>query len=346
MSQSKPILIDALRINMGGGLSLLNYLVSSLLKRNVDFVLLKDFRCPTLNDEIKLRDMRIMRPDDSIRKRFYENHGNDFHSVLCFGNVPPPIKIRPKVIVYYHNVSLLKIPKDYSLKWKLLSKLKQLYLRNQAKYADEWWVQTMYTALLLNKKVVKGRAPIEILPFYFLPDDLKTDSEISDAYRKDYVFVGEYTNAKGHQYLLEAWSHLHEMGIDQTLHLTVTDPEFCKSVEDAIQKGVRIINHKHIPFKDVVNLYKKSKATIYPSLNESLGLGIIEAIEAGCDVIGSDLPFLHSVCLPSEVFESRNAKAIVEAVLRYEQGNSEKTKIKIYDNIDDVIDRLTDSNTN
>lgn len=333
----KPILIDALRINMGGGLSLLNYLVSSLLNRNVDFILLKDYRCPRLDDEVKLKKMRIMSPDDKTRKEFYKKHGEEFHSVLCFGNVPPPMRINSKVFTYFHNVSLLKIPRDYPLKWKLSSLAKKFYIRHFVNNTDVWIVQTSNTANLLNKEIVKNRQPIEILPFYKLDENLRNWKPEK---KTDYVFIGECTNAKGHKYLLEAWEKLHKMGIDRTLHFTVTDENFSKEIEIAKSKGVIVINHGHIPFDEVIELYHKSKATVYPSLNESLGLGIIEAMEAGCDVIGCDLPYIHSICNPSEVFEPKSPVSIVQSIVNYEKGNSPKSELKIYDMIDVLIYKL------
>ena len=101
-----------------------------------------------------------------------------------------------------------------------------------------------------------------------------------------------------------------------------------------------MINHGVIPFNEVFDLYKQSKAIIYPSHNESLGLGIVEAITAGCDVIGSDLPFLHSICKPSQVFDSFSAESIADAVMKYEQGGTQKSELTIYNHIDELIELL------
>jgi len=54
---------------------------------------------------------------------------------------------------------------------------------------------------------------------------------------------------------------------------------------------VKIINHGSLEKSNIQKLYNCSKATIYPSLNESFGLGIIEALTAGCDVIGLSMVY-------------------------------------------------------
>lgn len=334
MDSLKPILIDALHICMGGGLMILNYLVDNLLARNVNFVLLKDARCPKLKSEDKIECVETMQSSFNKRYRYYKRHRDAFHSVLCFGNIPPFIKMDVAVHTYMHNVSLLKIPKDYSFKRKVLSYLKRCVIQYYSKNTTDWIVQTSNTANLV--KEVMGCADHKVLeyPFFYIPKEI---SENPESKRTDYVFVGDYTNAKGHEYLVEAWTSLHRMGIDLTLHLTVSNPAFCSKIKTAQAENVTIINHGFIPFNEVIGLYKKSKATIYPSLNESLGLGIIEAMAAGCDVIGSDLPYLHSICKPSATFVPNNPQEIVDAVLKYEKGDCQSTQALISDKINEFI---------
>lgn len=336
-TNNKPILIDALHITMGGGLMILNHLVNTLVNQNINFVLLKDKRCPTLIAESKVVQIAILPSDNKTRHDYYTSHLNDFSSILCFGNIPPTCKIPAPVFTYIHNVNLLKIPSDYSLKIKTLSYLKRLFIKHYAANTDVWIVQTANTAKLVRKTLAKGNQPILEYPFYHIPADINRTPE---KIRHDYIFVGDYTNAKGHDYLVNAWVQLSKRGMYATLHLTVTDPDFSLTIERAKKRGAKIINHGYIPFNKVIELYNRCKATVYPSLNESLGLGIIEAAEAGCDVIGCDLPYIHSVCSPSETFKPRNTSAIVEAVLRYERSVHQKTVLKIHDKVKPFIELL------
>lgn len=338
MNTDKPILIDALHINMGGALMILNHLIDRLTSRNVDFVLLKDERCPKLRSENLIHKIHIMTCGESERKRFYKSCRSDFSGVLCLGNIPPPIRLETFVATYIHNVSLFQIPRDYSISWKIKSVLKRLYINYQSPNTDSWVVQTENTQNIIRKHL-NPHKPILIYPFFYIPESIK--SPFSDT-RKDYIFVGEHTYAKGHEYLIEAWVKLSQLQFNDTpkLHLTVASHNLIPLIEDAVARGANIENHGRIPFEDVVNLYKLSKATIYPSLNESLGLGIIEAAEAGCDVIGCDLPYLHSVCEPSETFKPCDSDSILAAVLKYELKNSSKTKLKIKDEVDSLIDYM------
>lgn len=335
MNMDKPILIDALHINMGGALMILNHLVDHLVIRKINFILLKDNRCPKLHSEHDVPQIITMSSGERIRRRYYKSHQNSFSTVFCMGNIPPAIKMPVTVHTYIHNVSLLKIPKDYSVSQKAKNYLKREYIRFYAKNTDTWIVQTSNTANLVNNYINQLNLPVLEFPFYNIPENI---NHASVAHRQDYVFIGEHTGAKGHEYLVEAWGILAQQGIRPKLHLTSNSLKLKNLIAENIKLGARIENHGYVSFAKVIELYNKSKATIYPSLNESLGLGIIEAVEAGCDVIGCDLPYVYAVCKPTLTFQPRNAQSIANAVSIYEAGGQTKTTLKIKDLVEEFID--------
>lgn len=334
----KPILIDALHINMGGAFMILNYFVDCLIARGVNFVLLKDCRCPKLRSEDIIPQTVTMESSERTRYKYYMAHRYDFSKILSLCNIPPTIKMPVPVFTYIHNVSLLKIPKSITFKQKLKNRLKRAYIRHYAKNTDAWIVQTDNTATIVNQYINRQRLPVYCYPFYCIPNDINRTPVME---RRDYVFIGEYTGAKGHEYLIEAWRILAEKGIFPILHLTCNSQKVTPAINQAKKSGAKIENHGFVNFEKVIELYNRSKATVYPSLNESLGLGIIEAASAGCDVIGCDLPYTRSVCKPSEVFSSCNAQSIADAVERYEQSNSPKTVLLIKDQANELINKLT-----
>lgn len=332
------LLLDSLYINTSGGMRLLEYLVAVLKARDVDFYLLADARCTgKFNDCMHVRYMKASLRE---RKKFYAIKSHGFSSVLCFGNIPAPIKLDVPVYTYFHNINLLTLAEAHSVLVKVKSWLKREIFKHYKKNTDYWLVQTSNTANELCQHLDESKDRVKLMPFYELPDGV---SEIAkQPHGDDYVFVAVDVPGKSHWELLEAWQLLHQKGIDKKLHLTVQDDSpLIEKIKDAQKDGVNVANHGVIPFKEVFDLYKQSKAIIYPSHNESLGLGIVEAITAGCDVIGSDLPFLHSVCKPSEVFNPYSANSIADAVMRYEQGVSNSSELTIYNHIDELIELLS-----
>lgn len=328
------ILIDSLYINGSGGLALLRYLIDTLQSKNIHFFLLADKRCIGVFDDLT----NCQYIEASLYKRYvyYKKHKENFDSVLCFGNIPPPIKLNVPVHTYFHNINLLTLNEaggyGYILSWA-----KRWVYRLLKENTDYWVVQTSNTEkeLLIHLKEKKDR--VLIMPFYNI-DIFKRGN--TNQHGNDYVFVANYTGAKGHDELLEGWLILQKWGINGKLHLTIGNEHtrFLQKLEELNYCNNTIVNHGFVPYEDVVDLYQSSKAIIYPSHNESLGLGIVEAIEAGCDVIASDLPFVHSICKPSVVFDPFSPESIAEAIMRYEQGDSPRSVLLISNQISDLIE--------
>lgn len=334
------ILIDSLYINNSGGLRLLEYLIEKLLMRNVDFYLLADSRCMGRFNACK--HVRYMKASLWERKKFYQIKKNRFSSILCFGNIPPQVKMDVPVYTYFHNINLLTLAEARTVKVKVVSWLKREVFKHYKVNTDYWLVQTSNTAKELINHLGESSERVKLMPFYELPDGV---SELAkQPHGDDYVFVAIHVLGKGHEELLDAWRLLHRKGIDKTLHLTVQeDSPFIEKINEAQNEGVKIVNHGVIPFLEVFDLYKQSKAIIYPSHNESLGLGIVEAITAGCDVIGSDLSFIHSICNPSGVFNPYSPESIADAVMEYEKGESQKSKLFIHNQIDELIELINNN---
>lgn len=331
------LLIDALYINESGGLRLLEYLVASLQKRGGEFHLVADLRCKGHFDA--LPSVEYMKASMGSKASLFNRDLSEYTSLLCFGNIPPTKRLKIPVYTYFHNINLLTLAEAHSLSLKMKSWLKREVFKHYKQNTNYWLVQTSNTANELLKHLGEKPERVKLLPFYELPEEC--DDIAKQPHGDDYVFVALHVPGKSHEELLEAWRLLHKKGINKTLHLTVQkESPFVEEIINAQKEGVKVINHGIIPFNEVFELYKQSKAIIYPSHNESLGLGIVEALTAGCDVIGSDLPFLHSICKPSAVFNPNSVESIADAVERYENGINSESKLLIHNEIDDLIELI------
>lgn len=331
------ILIDSLYINNSGGLRLLIYLIDVLQKSKVDFYLLADARCFGQFDNCS--SVEYMGATLRGRRNFYVRHRKEFKCVLCFGNIPAPIKMPCPVYTYFHNINLLTLSEANNIKEKMVMWMKRQIFRCYKNNTDYWFVQTSNTANELVKNLGESDDRVKLMPFYELPNTLDRLAEMPHG--GDYVYISDYyKGAKGHETLLEAWKLLHNKGIDLTLHLTIHEwnAEFIAEIEKTQNEGIKVVNHGFVKFDEVIELYKKSKALIYPSHNESLGLGVVEAITAGCDVVAADLPYIHSICKASQLFNPYSAKSIADAVERYEMGKDyKKSQLIISNMIGDLI---------
>ena len=333
--QEKPILIDGIFLNMGGAVTIFNRLIDGLVEHGVNFVLLKDARCPKLISEDGVPKMIVLEPSFKSRHKFYKEHRDDFSKVVCMANMPPSVRLKVPVTTYFHNLTVLSIPSNFSIKRKLRFWIRRAALLLLCRNTDSWVVQTQKSEdTLRNAKPHKKH--IYQYPIYRIPE------EFSDDGRKDrdgFVFVGEYSYAKGHDELLEAWKILKARGCNPLLKLTVSKKsDFLNQLSAGIATGLNIKNYGFLPYMQLPELYKSSKALIYPSRNESLGLGLIEAAVAGCDIVSSDHPFTYSVCKPSVVFDPTDPASIADAVCRYLEGEGKKSELTISDKLEEFLD--------
>ena len=221
----------------------------------------------------------------------------------------------------------------------MLAWLKRSLIRYLRKNTDMWIVQTDNTKNELMSHFGEKTEKVSVIPFFDLPD-ANVEKHLK---RKDYFFPGGYNfGFKGHRELIEAWTILKEKGCCPILHLTIEKENFdiIQLIKKLNSNGVHIVNHGVIPFSKMIELYCSSKAVIYPSRNESLGLGLIEGIKYGCDIISSDLPFTYSVCKPSVIFDPSSPYSIANAVEIYEKGTAPKSVLKISNDIDKLVNIL------
>ncbi|QWD62367.1 glycosyltransferase [Polynucleobacter sp. MWH-UH25E] len=245
--------------------------------------------------------------------------------VLRFGNLPPLFKLKGRVVVFLQNrylidpVSLHKLP--FKSRVRLL--IERLWLSCRLKNVDEFLVQTPTMKKYLELKTF-GKIPIRVLPFVdnafgFPPDPHDCCAGLDCLY--DFIYVASGEPHKNHQNLLEAWSLLGKEGIFPSLCLTIDVGNFtplCSHIASLCDKENLIINNAgSLDHKEVLALYKKSKALIYPSKFESFGIPLIEAKQAGLPVLAPELDYVRDILDPVEVFDPNSSVSIARAVKRF-----------------------------
>lgn len=149
------ILLDAVYINDSGGLVLLNYLIRIVQERKLNIFYLLDSRTKDYFSNIEQERVKFINNSHVERSNFYSKNKNKFQSVLCFGNVPPPLRLKAKVFVYFHQKLFLEIPNEFNLKGKLVYKIKQLYLNFYKNNCDKWLVQSKLMQKTICFKIPK-----------------------------------------------------------------------------------------------------------------------------------------------------------------------------------------------
>jgi glycosyltransferase involved in cell wall biosynthesis len=227
-------------------------------------------------------------------------------------------------VVFVQNRYLIEdVPFNrFSLKIRLRLFFERLWLTRRFMNADGFVVQTPTMETLLKAKI-HGKKPISVLPFVADPRGYSRDSLPSEDKDTifDFVYVASGEPHKNHQRLIEAWCLLAKEGLFPSLCMTLDEiffPELCNLILEVQQKhSVKLTNLGVISHDDVLALYKKSGAAIYPSTFESFGLPLIEARQAGLHVLASELDYVRDVINPEQVFNPESPVSIARAVKRY-----------------------------
>lgn len=332
------ILIDAVYINDSGGKILLDYLIKELEHTDKKVYYLLDERLSHINFDIKNSNtITFLKSGLKNRSVFYKRNKDIFTTVLCFANLPPNIKLSCKVYVYFHQKLFLEIPSSYNVKTKALLWLKRKVLMHFKNNTDEWIVQSDTMAKLLSKKIGINVSNIKIIPFYEVIKDKTVKKE-----KSTYLYVSNGHPHKNHLKLIDAFCKFYDTHKTGKLILTIDRqfPTLYNFIELKKQKGFPIINHGNVKRDDLGKIYSAAEYLVYPSLSESFGLGLLEAIDNNCKIIGADLPYTYAVCNPSLVFDPNEVDSIVSSLSLSLENNVKDSSSKVNNNINKLIELL------
>lgn len=341
------VLLDSVYINNSGGLILLRYLVNLLEKSNIDIFYLFDKRTENIFNHIAKEKCRFIKPSIKQRLSFYCKNRHHYHTVLCFGNLPPPIRIKAKVLVYFHQPLFLEIPNDFNFKSKLTYRAKQQVIKLTYKNADVWLLQSQLIKDKLSTKYDIDKKIIKVLPFY--PPFVVGESLIKSTRRKQnrFIYVSNVAPHKNHERLIEAFCQAYnEIGKGE---LVLTIPSHANHIKQLIStkkaQGYPIFDIGFIDRNELGLQYLLAEYLIFPSLAESFGLGLVEAIDLGCKVIGADLSYIYQVCEPSATFNPYNVESIKQSIISTFNQVIPPTEKVIDNRIDVLLQMLENRNS-
>lgn len=336
------ILLDAVYINNGGGLVLLKHLIDFFENKSLDVFYLLDSRVESYFNEIDVGKKEFISNSILERHFFYQKNKDKFDKVICFGNLPPTIRLKAKVLVYFHQPLFLEIPKGFSFKNKFIYAIKQNILNCIKNNADFWLVQSENVKLEFSKKYLSGRAEkIAKLPFYPV---LNFSCYNINRAKDSFLYVSNSSPHKNHYRLIESFCLAYDEVHKGSLTVTVpdTDSNLCAFIQQKIDVGYPIKNVGFIDREKLTVLYLGHEYFIFPSLAESFGLGLAEAIDGGCKIIASDLSYTYEVCEPSLVFDPISVASIQAAMVTAIKNELPYAKKLIENDLSKIMQLLVD----
>ena len=300
------LLIDAIYIHESGAKSLLEYFIKKLIEQRKDFFILFDKRLTSsCIHQLSPDQYQLVTATEANRKKVYQSIKNRATTIFCFANVPPPIEIsKIPVFIYFHNVLLLSNFFDnnyYKATSKLILQVKWAYIQWKNKPAYQWIVQSERVKQELSKRLGNKNNQVYVLPFFREEVQVQHNQNQTNKF----IYVADGVPQKNHAVLLQAWDYLqNKYQLTPELHLTIPSrfTNLITTIQKLQQKGIKVINHGVIDKATLNLLYQDCGYLIFPSLRESFGLPLIEAVQAGCGILAADLPYIYDVIRPSAVF--------------------------------------------
>jgi|688.fasta_scaffold02145_19 hypothetical protein len=178
----------------------------------------------------------------------------------------------------------------------------QLFKNN----VDQWIVFAELSRSLLINNGVKDYK-IKNLNILDIKNNLIKKKNIKKIF--DFIYPANFLHHKNHINLIKAAILLCKEKIYPSILLTLSKHELMKSKYLKLKKKYKLnIAFKY--YKNIEKAYLKSKALIYPSLNETLGFPLIEAYNNDLVIISSDLPYSYQSYKPNLVFNAKDPKDI------------------------------------
>jgi glycosyltransferase involved in cell wall biosynthesis len=339
------LLIDALYIHESGGKALLGYFIEKLIEQRKDFFILFDKRLTSsFLNQLSPNQYQLVTASEGNRKQVYQSISNRATTIFCFANVPPPIHIQNStVFIYFQNVLLLSHFFDgnhYSIGRKFILLAKRSYIQWKNKPTYHWIVQSERVKQELSYRLSVNKNQVHVLPFFREEVPVQHNAHQINKF----IYVADGVPQKNHTVLLQAWEYLQDRyQLTPELHLTIPAhfTELINSIQQLQQKGINVINHGVIDKAELNLLYQECGYLIFPSLRESFGLPLIEAVQAGCGVVAADLPYVYDVIRPSAVFNPVQPQSIAEVVVEISSKNNLITAdIKINNNLQELLNLI------
>lgn len=132
----------------------------------------------------------------------------------------------------------------------------------------------------------------QCIPVYAIPNALPFyPNEISTCDIKRAIIVGRYTEAKGYDYMIEAWRIVYQKHPDWTIHTFAMGEDEEKVRAKIRSYGLQDTIIMNPPTDNIMEEYLKSSICVVSSIFEGFSMVLIEAMACGLPCVSFDCPY-------------------------------------------------------
>lgn len=312
----------------------------------------REFDDPPISDKVTIEytrhgdsgAARLAWVNSKLQKRVREI-GPDL--ILSFANIGARRPAIPQVVLVHQRNAFFN---DDMTQGAFLNHLRMSFLRRQilagAKASKMVIVQTegMRNRMQQFEPSLSGR--IQVIPSGYRtiskhPQIRKEVREtILSTSRPRLIYVSHPSEHKNHLNLLRALPVMTKVWPSLKLLLTLEDNQYpskryASFIAEIRKTAIALDIEKNLTllgiFKpdEVYYALSNCDVMVFPSLSESFGLGLVEAMAVGCPIAASDLPYAHNVAGDAAAyFDPIDPQSIARVVLSLLDNPSEMARLK------------------
>ena len=340
---------NCISIHNGGGIVYLS-MMHTEIDRKGNLILLdyraKNHLLPFLHAEIKFFKRNIFRNLFVLRERIYYTHlfskfskkknQKNFFCEYYLNGLPPLFRFSistNKVFILFQNKNLFNDlnyfdrKKFFKLSFLIYHFLHKNLINTFLRKTDSIIVQTNSMKKIISKCKPQNRilkcekfwknVNIDFYENYFKNLRLKKQNKLISSL-KDlaeintlFFYPASFDPHKNHKLLLSSFKKVFRDYPNRIKLILTVNPN--RIMEDCIQNK-NIIFIQNPSLNTIFEIYSFSDYLIFPSLNESLGLPLIEAKIKKLPIIASDLDYVYDVCNPAFTFDPYSKIDIYETI--------------------------------
>jgi len=327
------VLVNALSARKGGIVTYTRNLLGALESRGVDVVVSvpKEFDTP---DRASVNRMEIT-GYSSFRRFLWEQTA--WRGIVKRHN--------PDILFSSANFGLLRSPVKQILLLREGGLFDPFYLANMTATQGIWHAFNRYfrrklmllSALSADHIITPTKAMSDMVAHwepsilekcsvnpYGTINEMFAPSHRKRAWREDgtvrLLYVSVYYPHKVPNVICRAVQQLIDQGIDAHATITMSLAEFDEMNGSALDKAVVTDAHErglitlgHHSYEDLPDLYGSHDVFVFPSVSETFGHPMAEALSSGLPTIASNTPVNHEICGDTALyFEPFSAKGLIE----------------------------------
>jgi glycosyltransferase involved in cell wall biosynthesis len=303
----RRVLVNTLSLTHGGGRSYVVNLLRELDRdpRGFDFTVLATSGQLSAEETGGLRVANVRLPSPRIAARvvfrvMYEEgvlplRAARFDLLYCLADLAPAVHLVPTVVAL-RNLNIYDRRFYDTTRLRVLERLVRLGLRR----ADRVVFPSRAAAELITKRIPLPKERIVVIPHGISREAFRDDGAPPDADLPPYLFLpAALERHKNIPVLLKCLAYVEDQRLQAWIAGGSETDAACEAelhrIVESLRLEARVRFLGRVPYAEILQYYRGAVALVFPSLIETFGHPLLEAMLAGTPILAADIPSFREI---------------------------------------------------